>query len=90
MKGSEKVRRQIFVLTPEEKKAIACVVAAFVLGIGTKHYRATHPRPAPAPTVREQYLAKRTAKAEAARARSARGQAGAVSPTPTSGETDED
>jgi hypothetical protein len=38
-------RRQIFVLTPEEKKAICFVLIAFVLGLATKHYRDTHPRP---------------------------------------------
>jgi len=38
-------RRQILVLTPEEKKAICFVLIAFVLGLATKHYRDTHPRP---------------------------------------------
>lgn len=35
----------MFVLTPEETKAICFVLVAFVIGIGTKHYRDTH-RPA--------------------------------------------
>jgi hypothetical protein len=38
-------RRQIFVLTPEEKRVLAFVLVAFVLGLGAKHYRDTHPQP---------------------------------------------
>lgn len=90
MKAAEKVRRQVFVLTPEEKKAVACIVAAFLLGLGTMHYRATHARPPPTPTAREQYLAKRTARETAARARSARGQAEVARATPTPDQTEED
>jgi hypothetical protein len=37
-----------FVLTPEEKRVLIFIVAAFLLGAGTKHYRETHP-PVPAP-----------------------------------------
>ena len=37
-----------FVLTPKEKRVLIFIVAAFVLGAGTKHYRDTHP-PVPAP-----------------------------------------
>jgi hypothetical protein len=37
--SSKPVRRQIFVLTPEEKKAVCFVLAAFVLGLITTHYR---------------------------------------------------
>jgi len=33
------VRRQIFVLTPEEKKTVCFVLAAFILGLVTMHYR---------------------------------------------------
>jgi hypothetical protein len=39
------VRRQIFVLTPEEKKMAVFVLCALVLGFATKCYRDTHPRP---------------------------------------------
>jgi hypothetical protein len=81
MKKEKSIRRQIFVLTVEEKKAVACVVGAILLGLGTQHYRSTHPRTAPALSPREQRAAQRTAKAAAARARSARGQA-ATRPTP--------
>jgi hypothetical protein len=38
--------RHKLVLTPEEKRVILFVVAALVLGVGTKCYRDTHPRPA--------------------------------------------
>jgi hypothetical protein len=37
--------RHRFVLTPEEKRVISFVVAAFILGLGTKCYRDTHPQP---------------------------------------------
>jgi hypothetical protein len=33
------VRREIFVLTPEEKRTICFVLIAFLLGLATKHYR---------------------------------------------------
>jgi hypothetical protein len=39
--------RQKLVLTPEEKRVIAFVIAAFVLGLGTKCYRDKHPQPLP-------------------------------------------
>lgn len=74
-------RRQIFVLTPEEKKAGCCILAALVLGLVTQHYRATHPHSQP-PTAKEQRTAKIAAKAVSARARSARGTANLPSPTP--------
>jgi len=80
MKNARPVRRQIFVLTPEEKKAVACVLAAFALGLVTKQYRATHPRPPPPPTAREERAAKIAARSAAARARSARGRAAASAP----------
>jgi hypothetical protein len=38
----KQVRREIFVLTPEEKRTVCFVLIAFVLGLATKHYRATH------------------------------------------------
>jgi hypothetical protein len=36
--------RHKLVLTPEEKRVIGFVVAAFILGLGTKCYRDTHPQ----------------------------------------------
>jgi hypothetical protein len=38
--------RQKLVLTPEEKRVIVFVIAALVLGLGTKCYRDKHPQPA--------------------------------------------
>jgi hypothetical protein len=38
-------RRQIFVLTPEEKRVLVFVLVAFFLGLGAKHYRDSHPQP---------------------------------------------
>jgi hypothetical protein len=64
----KRVRRQIFVFTPDEKRAAACVVGAFLLGLGTMYYRAAHSRPSPAPSAAEQ----REAKKAASRARSGR------------------
>jgi hypothetical protein len=40
--ASKNLRRQIFVLTPEERRTVCFVLAAFVLGLITKHYRAAH------------------------------------------------
>jgi hypothetical protein len=45
------VRREIFVLTPEEKKTVCFVLVAFVLGLATKCYRDAHPAPATKPPV---------------------------------------
>jgi hypothetical protein len=39
--------RHRIVLTPEEKRVVSFVIAAFLLGAGTKCYRAAHPRPLP-------------------------------------------
>jgi KTSC domain len=39
--------RHRFVLTAEEKRVVAFVLAAFILGVGTKCYRDTHPRHPP-------------------------------------------
>ncbi len=39
----EELRHKL-VLTPEEKRVISFVVAAFILGLGTKCYRDTHPQ----------------------------------------------
>ena len=38
-------RRQIFVLTPEEKRTISFVLIMFLLGFGTAHYRIAHAVP---------------------------------------------
>src|SRR5207302_11480781 len=37
--------RQRLVFTPEEKRVIAFVIAALLLGLGTKCYRDKHPHP---------------------------------------------
>ena len=39
--------KQRLVLTSEEKRVIAFILAAFVLGLAAKHYRAAHPQLAP-------------------------------------------
>jgi hypothetical protein len=39
------VRREIFVLTPEEKRTITFVLLMFVLGVATLRYRATRSVP---------------------------------------------
>jgi hypothetical protein len=51
----EPARREIFVLTPEEKTTVCFVLIAFVLGLATKYYRDAHPPLLPKPdiTVRE-------------------------------------
>jgi hypothetical protein len=36
--------RHRFVLTPEEKRVVSFVIAAFLLGVATKHYRDSHPQ----------------------------------------------
>jgi hypothetical protein len=53
--------RQIFVLTPEEKKTIAFVLCALVLGIATKNYRDTHAQPPHPLTSKEERTARKTA-----------------------------
>ena len=85
----ESKRRQIFVFTLEEKKVATFILVFFLLGLATKHYRDTHPQPAPRLTERQQYVAQRAAKAAAAQARSARGRAQAAA-KPTAPETDDD
>jgi hypothetical protein len=40
--------RNRLVLTPEEKRVISFVIAALLLGLGTKCYRDTHPQTPPA------------------------------------------
>jgi hypothetical protein len=46
------VRREIFVLTPEEKKTVCFVLLAFVLGLATKYYRDTYPSLLPKPDIK--------------------------------------
>jgi hypothetical protein len=48
---SKPARREIFVLTPEEKKTVCFVLVAFVLGLATKYYRDAHPRLLPNPDI---------------------------------------
>jgi hypothetical protein len=43
-------RRDIFILTLEEKKTVCFVLIACVLGLATKYYRDRHPVPLPKPT----------------------------------------
>ena len=74
-KERAKARAQIFVLTAEEKKVVAFVLFAFVLGLGTMRYRQTHPRPPP-PLTPEQQRAEKAAKARARSARDEREPAG--------------
>jgi hypothetical protein len=42
-------RREIFILTSEEKKTVCFVLIAFLLGLATKYYRDRHPAPLPKP-----------------------------------------
>ncbi len=86
MKKKRALRRQWLVLTLEEKKVTACVLAMFALGCATQYYRATHPRPAPPPTAQEIRAAKRAQNLLAAKARS---QRVAQATQPTAAESDE-
>ena len=45
MKARPKERRQLFVLTAEEKGTLSFVLIAFLLGAATKHYRTKHSIP---------------------------------------------
>jgi hypothetical protein len=47
--AANRVRREIFVLTPEEKRTLCFVLAAFLLGLAAARYRAAHP-PSPPKT----------------------------------------
>jgi hypothetical protein len=42
---SKTPRREIFVLTPGEKRIVGFILIAFVLGLTTKHYRDARPAP---------------------------------------------
>lgn len=83
MKQPKRIRRQIFVLTPEEKKAAGCVLAALLLGLATMHYRATHPTMPRPPTAKEQRIAKITMRSTAGKARVARKTASLSTPALT-------
>jgi hypothetical protein len=63
-------RREIFVLTPGEKRAVVFTLAAFMLGLGTMYYRSKHP-PAPVPLTQKQL---RDAKREERRLQRRRGE----------------
>jgi hypothetical protein len=54
------VRREIFILTLEEKKTVCFVLIAFLLGLATKYYRDRHPAvlSKPTTTARQQALPK--------------------------------
>ena len=43
--AKEAARRDIFVLTPEEKRTISFVLIMFLLGLATVHYRVAHSIP---------------------------------------------
>ncbi len=45
MKPKQRKRRQLLVLSVDEKRTLSFVLAAFVLGVATKHYRAKHSIP---------------------------------------------
>jgi hypothetical protein len=87
---TKRIRRQILVLTPEEKKVVACVLAALTLGLVTQQYRAAHPRQPAPPTAQEQRAAKIAQRSAATKARSARTARAAVPATPPPAEIDDD
>ncbi|MEP6810511.1 MAG: hypothetical protein ABI992_09730, partial [Chthoniobacterales bacterium] len=76
------------VLTREEKKVIAFILAAMALGLATEHYRAVHPRPALAPAAQEQRATKRAQRSTAAKTHSRRASKATTSPTPETAETE--
>jgi hypothetical protein len=43
--SKKSARREIFVLTPEEKRTISFVLIMFLLGLATAHYRVAHSIP---------------------------------------------
>jgi len=45
VKPKRSARRKVFVLTPEEKRTVSCVLIAFLLGVGAKYYRKIHAIP---------------------------------------------
>lgn len=84
-----KRRREIFVFTAEEKKVVACLIAALVLGLATRQFRGLNPRPAPRPTAQEQRAAKIAQREAAAKDRTLR-TAKAARLTPAPVENDDD
>jgi len=44
-------RREIFVLTPEEKRTVCFVLIVFLLGLATNYYRDSRPAPVPKSTL---------------------------------------
>ena len=48
--AAKPARREIFILTPEEKKTICFVLIALILGLATKFYRDAHPATLSRPT----------------------------------------
>lgn len=52
-RSKQPVRREIFVLTPEEKRTVCFVLIALTLGLATKHYRAALPLPSVKTAVQE-------------------------------------
>ena len=42
---AKKPRRDVFVLTPEEKRTLSLVLIALLLGLAAKHYRQKHSIP---------------------------------------------
>lgn len=93
MKKQKRLRSQVFVLTPEEKKVIAFVIAAFLLGLAAQHYRAAHP-PAPrAELNNEEHRVRKTAKMSASGGRSTRKQLpqpALLTPSPSARNDDDD
>jgi hypothetical protein len=53
----KKNRREIFVLTPEEKRAVCFVLIAFLLGLLTQHYRSAHRPPSSTTELKENVTA---------------------------------
>jgi hypothetical protein len=87
MKVGKPARPQIFVLTLEEKKIIACVLGAIALGLATQHYRKFHPRPPVPPSPEQVRVAKSAQRVANAKARSAKP---ARASQPISDESDDD
>lgn len=88
---TQSLRRQLFVFTPSEKRAGACVAAALLVGLTTMHYRSAHPQIAKL-TPKQEFAAKRAGRAANARARSAHGREKLVAAqltTPVPNESDE-
>lgn len=83
---SQRQRRQIIVLTPEEKRVVAFVAVMFVLGVVAMRYRATHPRPPQPPS----YFEQKATKAAATRSKRAAADGRAPSGMPAPDDTPDD